>query len=522
MGFYKTLFILGLLLAPAGLAQADDFPQWRGTDRSGVIRDSVPIAESWASKGPGISWESETFPQKCGYGSPVIAGEQAFLYINWRSEIKIPHRRISKDVLRRLNWFDQEMMPPDLLAAMEKARVELPPKLLGRALEDRIDSWLEKNLSEKNRSWKNAVSRRLKDGPAATPLAILKKFSAVQDHQFPSEKSLEDWFEKNGIPEKLRQRARRSIPTTLDAARDVLLCINLEDGKTAWKYSAEGKLEERTGSSTPCVHQGKVYFLGTTHAHCVDRNNGNRLWKTELPKGGGPSSFVVTGDKAIVLARHLTAFQKETGELLWEQPQVRGRDSSPSTWKHGEKTYVLVNGDGKRFTCVDVQTGKIAWTTSGGGASSPVISGDIAVLHTNDDKLGLVAYQLSPTEARPLWNIARKSRGAASPIVTRDTVYLLGGDEALCVALRDGTIHWRHSKKVEITSPILADGKIISIASGGRQLWTLRASSGAFEELSSSRLAGTRCSSPAMADGRLVLRLADRLASFDLRSSDGS
>ena len=201
---------------------------------------------------------------------------------------------------------------------------------------------------------------------------------------------------------------------------------------------------------------------------------------------------------------------------------MRGRDSSPSTWKHGEKTYVLVNGDGKRFTCVDVQTGKIAWTTSGGGASSPVISGDIAVLHTNDDKLGLVAYQLSPTEARPLWNIARKSRGAASPIVTRDTVYLLGGDEALCVALRDGTIHWRHSKKVEITSPILADGKIISIASGGRQLWTLRASSGAFEELSSSRLAGTRCSSPAMADGRLVLRLADRLASFDLRSSDGS
>ena len=123
--------ILGTFLLPlAAAAQADDFPQWRGSNRTGVIRNSVPIAESWASKGPGVSWESETFPQKCGYGSPVIAGEQAFLYINWRSEIKIPHRRISKDVLRRLNWFDQGMMPPDLLAAMERPGWSSPRSFL--------------------------------------------------------------------------------------------------------------------------------------------------------------------------------------------------------------------------------------------------------------------------------------------------------------------------------------------------------------------------------------------------------
>ena len=508
------------LLFPACAAQADDFPQWRGQNRTGVIRNSVALAESWTSKGPAMSWESETFPQKCGYGSPVLAHGQAFLYINWRSQTRIPYRRFSKEILRRLRWFDQGEMPAALLTAMEKARAELPPKLLGRALEERIDTWIEKNLGKNDQRWKSVVSRRLKAGPDATSLKVLKKFDPVQDHEFPSEKSLAAWFEKNDIPTKLRERTLRAIPTTLDAARDVLICVNLDDGKTAWKYSADGKLEERTGSSTPCVHQNRVYFLGTTHAHCVNRKNGEPLWTTELPKGGGPSSFVVTGNKAIVVARHLLAFQKETGELLWQQPGVRGRDSSSAIWKHGERSYVLVNGEGKRFSCVDTQTGEISWTTRGGGASSPAISGDIAVLHTNDDKLGLVAYQLSPTEARPLWNIARKSRGAASPIVTQDTVYLLGGDEALCVALRDGSIHWRHSKKVEITSPILADGKIISIASGGRQLWILRADSRAFHELSNSRLAGTRCSSPAMADGHLVLRLADRLANFDLRSSD--
>tara|TARA_B100001750_G_C15519540_1_gene610271 strand:- start:631 stop:2196 length:1566 start_codon:yes stop_codon:yes gene_type:complete len=512
--------IVTLLAFAACEAQANDFPQWRGHNRAGVIKDSVPIAESWTSKGPGMSWESETFPQKCGYGSPVIAGGQAFLYINWRSQTEVPYRRLTKEILRRLRWFKQGEMPAALLTAMEKARTELPPTLLGRALEDRIDTWIEKNLEKNDKRWKSVIARRLKAGPDAVPLEVLKKFDAVEDHEFPTQKSLDAWFEKNDIPEKMRQRTLRAIPTTLDAARDVLLCVNLENGKTAWKYSAAGKLEDRTGSSTPCAHQGRVYFLGTTHAHCVDQENGEPLWTTKLPNEGGASSFLVAGGKAIVVARHLLAFDKETGAILWQQAKVRSRDSSPAIWTHEKKSYVLVNGDGKRFTCVDMQTGEIAWTAKGGGVSTPVITGDTAVLHTNDDKLGLVAYKLSPTGARPLWNIARKSRGAASPIVTGDTIYLFGGDEALCVALSDGSIHWRHSKKVEITSPILADGKIISIASGGRQLWITRADSGGFQELSSSRLTGTRCSSPALADGHLVLRLADRLASFDLRQSN--
>ena len=106
--------------------------------------------------------------------------------------------------------------------------------------------------------------------------------------------------------------------------------------------------------------------------------------------------------------------------------------------------------------------------------------------------------------------------------MTNDTIFLLGGDEVLCVALRDGSIHWKRSKKVDITSPILADGKIISVASGGRQLWIFRADTRAFEELSVSRLSATRCSSPAMPNGSLVLRLADRLAAFDLRQSNGN
>ncbi len=416
------------MLSIVDVAPADDFPQWRGVDRTGVVRDSPPIAESWDRDGPRKAWESEVFPRNSGHGSPVVAGGHAFLYINWPFDHELTERTVSGAVLNKLRWFDQEKMPANLLAGMEKARRDVSPDLLGRKLGEWSNTWLEQNLSEADRRWKGTVSRRLKDGPDALPLEVLATLGNVRDRPFASQETLETWFRENGIEGKIRDRIVRAIPTKETFARDVLLCVSLENGTTAWKYTVDGRYDNRTGSSTPCVHENRVYFLGTTHAHCVDRESGERIWATELPKGGSPSSFVIVRDRAIVVARHLMALGAETGAILWEQTEVRGRNSSPTIWSQGEKTYVLVNGDGRRFSCVDAETGAVAWTVKGGGASSPVVSGDIAVLHTNDQRLGLIAYRLSPTAAEPIWNVPRESRGAATPIVTRDTVYVLGGE----------------------------------------------------------------------------------------------
>ncbi|MEM7543240.1 MAG: helix-hairpin-helix domain-containing protein, partial [Pseudomonadota bacterium] len=174
-----------------------------------------------------------------------------------------------------------------------------------------------------------------------------------------------------------------------------------------------------------------VYFLGTTHAHCVDLETGKGIWTTELPKGGCPSSFLIAGNQAIVSARHLMAFDRKSGKIAWEASTVRSRDSSPTLWKHQGKDYVLLNADGRKLTCVDAQSGEVLWMVKGGGASCPVVTGDIAVLHSNDGKLGVVAYRLFPSGAEPMWSSPRKkSRGASTPIVSGDTIYVFGGDEA--------------------------------------------------------------------------------------------
>ena len=57
-----TILILSLLDA----APAADFPQWRGVDRTGVVKDSPPLADSWGRDGPRRAWESEVFPTNRG------------------------------------------------------------------------------------------------------------------------------------------------------------------------------------------------------------------------------------------------------------------------------------------------------------------------------------------------------------------------------------------------------------------------------------------------------------------------
>jgi len=515
--------ILALVLSSfARTTAGGEYPQWRGIHRTGVVDDSPPIGESFGVKGPDALWESEAFPRKAGHGSPAIAGGYAFLYVNWPIEHELIERRISSSALDKMHWFDQEKMPAELLASVEKARAELPPDLLGRELAEWSKAWVEKNLSKDDRRWRGTITRRFKDGPDALSLELLRKLGSIQDREFVNEKALVDWLDENGVEGKVRVRLLRAIPSSVTTAKDVLLCVSLTDGKTAWKYGVAARREEREGSSTPCVHEDRVYFLGTTHAHCVDRVTGKRVWATELPKGGAPSSFVIAGDQAVVIAKHLIAFERTTGAIAWEQPQVRGGKSSPTVWRHGDRIYLLVNGDRKTVSCVDAKTGDVAWVAKGGGFSSPVVSEDVAVVHTDDQRVGLVAYRLTPDGAEPIWSIPRKSRGAATPVIAGDIVYLLGGEEALCVTLADGTVHWRKQGRAEISSPVLVDGKIIGVTGNGRQLWMLRAGTKGFEELSKTRLSASRCASPAIADGQLILRLTDRLASFDIRDKDGT
>src|SRR5579884_1622584 len=62
------------LLTP--LAGADDWPQWRGPERSGVSKEKGLLKE-WPKGGPKLLWKADKLG--IGYSTPSVVGDRVFL-----------------------------------------------------------------------------------------------------------------------------------------------------------------------------------------------------------------------------------------------------------------------------------------------------------------------------------------------------------------------------------------------------------------------------------------------------------
>jgi outer membrane protein assembly factor BamB len=511
-----------LVLSLAASPLLADWPQWRGPARDGVAAKGPTIATTWPKLGPKLLWESESFPAKCGEGSVVVAAGRAYVFVNWQDHEPIVTRKLDRHVLKKLRWFEVGEMPAELLETMEKARLSIPEDLRGKKLDDWITAWVDRHVPEGDKKLKrlrSAVERRLKDGPDATPLDILAKLTPARDREYPTQAALEEWIDAQSIVDPWRAKILDNVVKTRPIARDIVFCFDATSGKTVWKRTFEGEAQSRDGSSTPAVVGDRVYVAGTKRACCLDAKTGDTRWSTEIPGGGAPSSFLVDDETAIVLAGELTAFDSQSGEVLWTQKDVRGRQSSPTRWRHGDRDLVLVNTDRKHVACVDAKSGYVLWTAPGGGSSTVVVSGDRMVVHSKDKERHLVGYAITKDGARELWSHSGDGRGAASPIISDDRVFLLGSDTFACYDLESGEERWQKKGRVEISSPVLVDGKLLSVTNNGGFLVLLEASSKGYEELAKARMRAARCPSPAVSRGKVFLRMRDRVACFDLTAS---
>jgi len=193
----------------------------------------------------------------------------------------------------------------------------------------------------------------------------------------------------------------------------------------------------------------------------------------------------------------------------------------------GGKTYLICNANAG-LACVDPADGRILWKVPGGGSGSPVVNNDVAVLFGTNENTGLVAYKIAPEKAEKRWSLPYADRGT-SAIPFEGYMYSVGGlknAKALCVAVSDGKPAWEEAKgfeKAEINSPILADDKIIMFMGlTTRELVMFQASPEKFEALARAKVETSKqpscnCTSPSIVDGRLFLRLNERVVCYDLR-----
>lgn len=309
-----------------------------------------------------------------------------------------------------------------------------------------------------------------------------------------------------------------------------VFCLSAETGTTIWRSPLhEGRAAE-TGSSTPCIADGRLFVVGSGNkVHCLNVEDGNPVWEAELSRQETKpiaSSVAIVGGVVVLHADALTGLDARTGEVLWRQWDIDGYESSPAVWSTAEGDYVVCNTR-LQTHIVDPANGEVRWSVPGGGKSTPVVAqeygGDFLVNMSGSRKSGLSAYRLTPDGPQHLWTVRVFDR-AASPVVYDGHVYAVAGGSnghgarIVCVHLDTGEKAWDEVITfAEVSSPLVADGKLVAVC--GTALWLVEATPEKYSILSQANLQITLCTSPTIHGGRLYLRHSGTVACYDLTSA---
>ncbi|MAS92061.1 MAG: hypothetical protein CMO55_02600 [Verrucomicrobiales bacterium] len=509
---YRLLVLLFLTFSSTAFA---DWPQWRGPHRNGIATSTGLPAELNENTAPKLLWETtEEIPSDHygGHGSVAIADGKLFLAVVWHLDEPTETRKIDGDVLSTLGYRGTNSIPKETVEKMEHERMNLSRRLRGNALDEWAKKWVEDNLDEKTQlSLGGWVISRFKKGPSAIPLSVYDTLRTVSNKTFANQTEVEAWIDEQNFDPAIREQIVKAIPATKKVANDVILCLDAETGEVVWRFEQKGFPSGRASSSTPCVADGKVYAALSEHIYCVDTKSGEEVWKSKLAGKKGPASSPLFLDGKIIIQQNmLTAFDAATGEELWPNKEIKGANQSPAAWKN-----LVICNSAKDLCGVDSETGEIVWQQPGGGDGTPVVSDDTVVVSSRLDGKNLIAYQLTEGGAEELWAhgfLAR--RYGSSPIIHDGFVYHLGSERHICINLESGEIAWEREASSSISSPLVADGKLLVYENRGGFISMIEASGEDYNNLGKAKVGALYCASPAMAGKSIYLRTPKSVACF--------
>lgn len=484
----RLISALTVLLLVSPLVAAD-WTQWRGNDRNGVAADSPALISALPAGGLKPAWVSEPIgsgKNEGGWGSPVVAhfdgdgGQRVYLFTHKRVKLRdVPKKKFP--------WL-------------------APDKRVGMT---------DKEYQEYE------VKRRDED-----------EFMA-KSYTF----------------------------------RETVYCLNGADGKTIWKNESDSHYTRFPQSGSPTVADGKLFILGAgRQVRCIDALSGDDLWTVKLTgefrDEFWQSSFIVEDGLAVFLCGRLTAVDVKDGSIVWDgDPKTtNGSHASPVLWKHDGRSYIVSNAGRGETACFELTTGREVWrVNSEAGVATPVIAGDRLITYGNSRKKGLRCFVMSATGAEYAWAFNGCQDKGSSPVVVGDYVFVQGEKRLACVNLETGDDEWMTTLDLgrpQYTSLVAADSKVYYALEGMLCFDAspedykplieakfddtgLMATEASFREIlglaalekeedgfrKAEKLYNAKigrqgplpCASPAIADGRIFLRLKNGIACYDLQ-----
>jgi outer membrane protein assembly factor BamB len=531
--------------------------------------------DAWPKDGPKLLWNSDIIPsmgETARYGkgsdaaaggvsSPIVSDGKVFLFVHWRHQVG--KWLITTQMLKDLGW--EEGVPDDLAKKIEAARLSDKRKgLSGEALDAYIKDFLAGVDPDLAKKFGEHITLRLTQGREA--LSWDKDFAHLAKAR---DKEFETFEEVAGAADGLLRTGSEGVSTPGSDKvlalfirplvrkfwhyTDTIVCLDAATGKELWKKEFPGEFPgtECQGmylwgsSATPAVVNDRIYAAGSAGLYCLSVKDGAVVWQVKAVLGH--SSPVVADGRVYIYEGNpekaprneisfaflgvgmLTAYSAEDGKLLWHQPKVRVTNGTVALWAHEGKNYLISGARGGPY-CVDPATGDVLWEPPAGAPrvpgvwannDTPIISGDIVVL-ASEPKM---AFRMTPGKAELLWKIPGSGHDG-NPLIYQDHAYFFqGGGGALCVELKTGIVKWKFFKGGHYiggqSSAVLADGKIFSFPVGFQWykpacIGMFKASPETFEELGRFPAWMSECTSPAIAGGRLYVRMTDHVACYDL------
>jgi outer membrane protein assembly factor BamB len=231
---------------------------------------------------------------------------------------------------------------------------------------------------------------------------------------------------------------------------DTILAVDARSGKTLWKRVFLGKgvyipPTKRGGFGvTPVAWQGMVFWLGPAGwLYAVDAATGADRWQVEVQplrqqrlaeidraKAGGRRNFpdmlssLVVADGVLVVplftrsakgaSEDLAGYDPVTGNRLWQLDGVLCPHTTPATWRHDGREYLLTGMHEPQVRLIDPRTGTVLWSLNEGLApqwEQLAPWGEQVLLPipatSREDKTfkRYAAFHLTPAGARRLWDL---------------------------------------------------------------------------------------------------------------------
>jgi len=355
-------------------------------------------------------------------------------------------------------------------------------------------------------------------------------------------------------PEQPRRRGRGGFGGELpdQVYQWKVMCLSRATGEVEWEQLAhEGKPTipiHRTNtyaSETPVTDGKRLYVsFGSEGLFCYDLD-GKLLWSKNLGSypmmlgWGTGSSPALEGERLFVQCDNdqdsfLVALDVRTGDELWRvSREEKSTWSSPYVW-HNKLRTELVTAGAKKMRSYDLETGELLWESAnarGRCSATPVGTDELLYVGVGGGPGGLgpllairagakgdITIEKDATSSEAVaWKAERAGPPMASPLVYQGYLYVLeqGSGIIACYDAQTGQQHYR--KRIEgakgfTASPWGYDGKIYVLDEEG-QTFVIPVGT-ELEVVTTNKLDDRFWSSMAVAGDHLLLRGVNRLYSI--------